>query len=263
MTTMIDMTDARIKRGDRTILSDVSVQASRGEFIGVVGPNGAGKTTLLRTIAGLMPPASGTVRLDGDIVHSLSPQTRASKLSYLPQGRELNWDMDVEAIVGLGRFQTNPGGRLTGLDREAIDRSLTVTGIAELRHCPAATLSGGEAARMHLARALAAEAPVILADEPTAALDPRHQIEIMGLLARTAVDGALIIAALHDLSLARQFCTRIIVLSEGCVRSDGSPADVLTPELLANVFAIKSEWRDGAVAVMPVGGAPAAGRRRQ
>ncbi len=263
MMAMIDVMRASIKRGEQTILSDISLEANKGEFIGIIGPNGAGKTTLLRTIAGLIPPASGIVRLGGDIVHLLPPQTRAARLSYLPQGRELNWDMNVEAIVSLGRFQSNPGGKLTSVDREAIDRSLTVTGIAELRYCSASTLSGGEAARMHLARALAADAPVILADEPTAALDPRHQIEIMGLLARTADDRALVIAALHDLSLARQFCTRIIVLSEGCVRSDGPPADVLTPELLANVFAIRSEWRDGALAVMPVGGAPAAARRRQ
>lgn len=261
MTTIINVTGASVMHGERTILSDISLAAAAGDFIGVVGPNGAGKTTLLRMMAGLTPPEKGTVTLGGDNVHALSPQARAARLSYLPQGRELHWDMNVEAIVSLGRFATNPGGKMRSVDLDAIDRALSATGIAGLRHCRASTLSGGEAARMHLARVLAAQTPAMLADEPTAALDPRHQIEIMGLLARAAATGALVIAALHDLGLARQFCTRIIALNAGRVRSDGAPAEVLTPELIADVFAIRSEWRDGALSVLPVGGAPASVRR--
>ncbi|MFZ5616413.1 MAG: ABC transporter ATP-binding protein, partial [Pseudomonadota bacterium] len=204
-----------IRRGEAILVDGVSFCAARGEFIGVVGPNGAGKSTLLRALAGLDRSASGSVTIGGIPIGSMTPAGRARARAYLPQIRETNWAMTAEAVVGLGRFAYGAPHRLGPADRAAVERALVATDSTSFRRRVASTLSGGEEARIHLARALAAEAPILIADEPTAALDLKHALSIISTLRTQADGGGLVIAALHDLDLARRHCTRIIALDRG------------------------------------------------
>lgn len=225
-------------RGSAALISDVTFSAEGGEFIGLAGPNGAGKTTLLRALAGLEIPAGGRAVVDGRDIRALGPRDRARTISYLPQAREVAWAITAEAVAALGRFAYGSPARLGGEDRAAVTRALGLTGADGFRSRTMPTLSGGEQARVHLARALAAETPVLLADEPTAALDPKHQQAIMGALRARADSGAIVIAALHDLRLAARWCTRLIVMQSGRIAADGAASDVLTPTLVEDVFGV-------------------------
>ncbi|PQA88597.1 ABC transporter ATP-binding protein [Hyphococcus luteus] len=234
----------------RRILNDISMSAREGEFIGLIGPNGAGKSTLLRTAAGLLPVEAGTRRLAGAAMETLSPRERARALSYLPQTRPLYWAMPVRSLVALGRFAW--GNPLTedARDAEAVDCALAACGAGHLADRPASELSGGELSRVHLARALAGETPLLLADEPAAALDPAHQLSVMQLLRAKAEEGKAVIAALHDLTLAARYCTRIVMVHEGGVAADGAPKDVLTDDQLQQVFRIRARFdAEGGLAI--------------
>ncbi len=230
-----------VRKGDCALLTDVSMAAHGGEFIGLVGPNGAGKTTLLRALAGLEPATAGALAVDGGALGALSPRERARKIAYLPQTRDVAWAITAEAVASLGRFAYGAPSRLGSADRAAVDSALLATGAEAFRGRTMTTLSGGEQARVHLARAFAAGTPILLVDEPTAALDPRHQRAIMVALGAKAAAGALVIAALHDLRLARRHCTRIIVLDCGRVAADDAAARALTATLLATVFGVGAE----------------------
>ena len=231
-------TEIAILRSGRKVLDSVSLLAAGGEFVALIGPNGAGKTTLLKALAGLEAPAKGHVTINGAEAHALAPRRRARLVSYLPQAREVAWAITAEAVVALGRFAYGTPQRLSPGDRAAVDRALAATDAEIFRVRTMPTLSGGEHARVHLARALAAETPLLLADEPTAALDPRHANAIMGALAAKAEAGGLVIAALHDLRLAQRFCTRTVVLDLGAVIADDAPGNALTPALLHKVFGV-------------------------
>lgn len=187
-----------------------------GEFVGLVGPNGAGKTTLLRAALGLLP---ATGRRD------------LAKAAFLPQMREIAWPMPVDRVVALGND-----------DPAAVERAIVRMELQPLRHRRADALSGGEEARVLIARALAQEVPLLLADEPIAGLDPAAQIAAMEVFAEKAKAGA-VIASIHDLGLAARFCTRLVVIGAGRIVADGPPA-VLTPDLLARVFGIRAWFRD-------------------
>ncbi len=226
------------KRGGVTLIEGISLTASGGEFIGLVGPNGAGKTTLLRALSGAAAKTEGRVAINGTDLRMLIPRERARRLAYLPQIREVAWAMTAEAVVALGRFAWGSPSRLAEADRAAVARALALTGAEALRTRTMPTLSGGEQARVHLARALAAEAPILLADEPTAALDPKHARAIMAALRAKADGGGLVMAASHDLRLAERWCTRIVVMSAGRIAADG-PADLaLTPPVMETVFGV-------------------------
>lgn len=224
-----------IREGAR-LVNDVSIDATGGEFIGIVGPNGAGKSTLLRALVGM--DGGKSVLVDGVPFTELGLRDRARKIAYLPQAREVFWAITAEAVVSLGRFAFGAGRRLGPADRAAVAAALAATDSGSFRARVASTLSGGEQARIHLARALAAETPILIADEPTAALDLKHALSILKVMRSKADAGALVIAAIHDLALARSFCTRMIVLNEGRVMADGSPAEILTPDLLEAVFGV-------------------------
>lgn len=232
-----------VARAGRRILERTSFQASGGEFIGLVGPNGAGKSTLLRALCGLEALESGAVSLAGADVRRTDPAALARLRAYLPQQRELAWNRSVAAVVALGRFAYGSSVRLSDADSEAVSRALAATGMLALRDRDAFTLSGGEAARMHLARALAAETPALFADEPTSSLDPRHQVAIMDVLSAKAAGGGLVIAALHDLDLALRCCTRIIAMNEGRIVADGPAAQALDEARLAEVFGVVRDAR--------------------
>lgn len=233
-----------IRRGGADLLHSVCMTARAGEFIGVVGPNGAGKTTLLRAVVGLEKADAGSVSLNGASVLEMPSKARAKTTAYLPQEREVHWAVTAEAVVSLGRFAYGSPGRLGPSDRAAVERALAATQAQSFRSRVVSTLSGGEQARIHLARALAAETPVVVADEPTAALDLRHALSIAEILRARADAGGLVIAAIHDLNLAQRFCTRVIVLNEGRLVADGAPIDALSDNQIASVFGVSvSDFR--------------------
>ena len=217
----------------RPVLRDVSLRIGAGEFVGLLGPNGAGKTSLMRAALGLVP-ASGHSSLA-----ALPARERARAVAWMPQQREIAWPIPVERLVALGRIPHLPaGGRLSPPDRAKVDDAIGRMGLEGFRQRAASRLSGGEQARALLARALAQDTPLLMADEPVAGLDPAHQISTMRAFADLARDGRAVLVSLHDLGLAARHCTRLVLLAEGGLLADGPPADVLTPELMARAFGI-------------------------
>jgi iron complex transport system ATP-binding protein len=230
-----------VKLTGRVVLTDVSLALASGHLVALVGPNGAGKTTLLRALAGLVT-SSGTVHVSGDALSSLSLRERARRFGYLPQGHIVYWPLPARDIVALGRYPhgaTDPA-RLTAKDAEAVRRAMRATDVMEFSERRVTELSGGERSRVALARVLAVEAPVILADEPTASLDPRHQIDVMKNLRTAADDGTLVIVVTHDLGLAARFADTVLVLSDGRLVSQGAPAEALSEQIVAQVFRISA-----------------------
>jgi iron complex transport system ATP-binding protein len=244
----------RVRLGGRVIIDDVSFSLPRQCLAALVGPNGAGKTTLLRALAGLIP-AEGSMRLGDEPLASLGIRERARRFAYLPQGHVIHWQLPVRDIVALGRYPhgaTDPS-RLAPHDAQAIERAMLATETTALAERPVTEISGGERSRVVLARVLAVEAPVILADEPTASLDPHYQIEVMRLLRRAADAGTLVIAVTHDIGLAARFADTVLVLAQGRLVAAGPSEDALAPAVLADVFrvdAFRGE-RDGKPVIVP------------
>jgi iron complex transport system ATP-binding protein len=230
----------RVLRGRRAVLDGVSLALAAGQVTAILGPNGAGKTTLVRALAGVLTPQAGRVTLDGVALAAMAPDARAGRIAYLPQGRDAAWNMRAGDIVALGRFHAR---RLltpmSAADHAAIARAMDEADVAGLADRGVKTLSGGEFARVLLARALAVEAPVILADEPVAGLDPAHQLRVMAALQRRAAEGAAVAIVMHDLTLAAQFCDRIVLLADGRVAADGAPDAVLTEDILFGVYGVR------------------------
>ena len=225
----------------RAVLHDVSLALPSGRLVGLVGPNGAGKTTLLRALAGLVP-SEGTVHVGGDALSALSLRERARRFGYLPQGHMVHWPLPARDIVALGRYPhgaTDPA-RLTPADAEAVARAMRIADVVDFAERPVTELSGGERSRVALARVLAVEAPVILADEPTSSLDPRHQIDVLKTLRLATGKGALVIVVTHDLGLAARFADTILVLSDGRLVSQGAPMEALSEQIMADVFRIRA-----------------------
>jgi iron complex transport system ATP-binding protein len=225
--------------GRRRVVDGVSARFHRGEIVGIIGPNGAGKSTLVRAMLGLVPASGGSVQLDGTDISRLSPRDMAKKLAYLPQGQTLHWPLAVERLVALGRLpHLAPLSRIGPEDRAAVAEAMARADVGHLSGRIATELSGGERARVMLARALAVEAAGLVVDEPLAALDPGHQIDVMELLIREARGGALIVVVLHDLSMAARYCDRLMLMDTGRIVAEGSPAEVLTAERLRAVYGI-------------------------
>ena len=242
-----------VKLSGRAVLNDISLSLSSGHLVALVGPNGAGKTTLLRALAGLVP-SHGAIHVGGDALTSLTLRERARRFAYLPQGHVVHWPLPARDIVALGRYPhgaTDPA-RLTPKDTEAVLRAMQATDTIEFSARRVTELSGGERSRVALARVLAVEAPVILADEPTASLDPRHQFDVMKSLRAAAGKGVLVIVVTHDLGLAARFADTVLVLSEGRLVSRGAPAQALSEQIMGDVFRIsayRAEYQREAVIV--------------
>jgi iron complex transport system ATP-binding protein len=226
------------------VFRDVSFAIRAGELVGLCGPNGAGKSTLLRLMLGLHAPSAGSVTLAGTALATLSRRQIARHAALLPQDAPADVPLSVREAVALGRLPHL--GRLqpeTAADVAAVARALEATDTASLAERPLTELSGGERHRVHLARALAQEAPLLLLDEPIAGLDIAHQLAAMDLLRATADANRAVVVALHDLALAARRCDRILLLAGGALSADATPAEVLTADTLARVFGVRADVR--------------------
>jgi iron complex transport system ATP-binding protein len=207
----------------------------------LVGPNGAGKTTLLRALAGLQP-STGDIIVAGTALADLSLRERAKRFGYLPQGHLVHWPLVAKDVVALGRYPhggTDPA-RLAPADEAAVQRAMEATDTVGFADRIVTELSGGERSRVALARVLAVEAPIVLADEPTASLDPRYQLDVMTNLRRTADQGVLVIVVTHDLGLAARFADTVLVMSDGRLVAQAAPAQALSDAILADVFRVST-----------------------
>lgn len=250
----IDATGLHLALGGRPVLAGIDLTLAPGELVGLIGPNGAGKTTLLRVLAALQAPDAGTVRYDGLPARQVGRDALARGLAVLMQGDEVQWPLRADHLVALGRLPHRRFlGGLSAADEAAVARALDAADAAHLRLRTVGTLSAGERMRVLFARALAVEAPMLFADEPVAALDPFHQLQIMELLQGRARAGAGVLVVLHDLALAGRFCDRLVLLQGGRVLADGAPDSVLTDDHLRRAYAVEVQRgeRDGIGYVLP------------
>jgi iron complex transport system ATP-binding protein len=237
------------------VLRGLDAVAQPAELTAIIGPNGAGKTTLLRALAGLLLPDGGAALLDGRPSIEWSPRDLAQAVAYLPQERLVHWALTARVVVGLGRLPYRPlGTGESDADRAAVAAALAATDAAHLADRPVTELSGGELARVLMARALAQEPRALLADEPAAGLDPAHQLTLFRHLSALAASGRTVVVALHDLSLAARFCHSLILVHEGRTLAAGPPQDVLRPEHLAAAYGISARYAmlDGVPVVLPL-----------
>lgn len=220
-----------VTRGQCPVVDSVSLTVESGECVGLIGPNGAGKTTLLRAALGLLPHRGRSS------LATLSARDRARAAAWLPQSREIAWPVTVETLVALGRLPHD--SRAGRVQARAVETALDRMELAAFRHRKATELSGGEQARVLIARALAQDAPLLLADEPVAGLDPASQIFTLQVFEALASEGHAVLVSLHDLTLAARHCTRLVLLDRGRVAADGPPLEVLTEARLAEVFHLR------------------------
>jgi iron complex transport system ATP-binding protein len=238
----------------KQVLHDVTLALSGGGLIALVGPNGAGKSTLLKTLAGLVSPNQGKIELDGETLKSISPLQRARTIAYLPQSRVVHWPLPVRAIVSLGRLPYQATGINAAADQAAIAAAMATMDVTQFAARSVLDLSGGEQARVLMARALAQQAPILLADEPTAGLDPAHQLQLFEALQRTALAGATVVVATHDLSLAARFATTVVVMHEGRVAAVAPPEQAFSQTTLRDVYGITAKLVDinGVPVIVPI-----------
>ncbi|MAE90786.1 MAG: ABC transporter [Pelagibaca sp.] len=227
-----------VKRGPCPVVDSVSLEIAPGECVGLIGPNGAGKTTLMRAALGLMKHEGRSSLTD------LPARDRARAAAWLPQAREIAWPVTVETLVALGRLPHD--SRAGDLRAEAVLRALDRMSLTAFAQRRATELSGGEQARVLIARALAQEAPLLMADEPIAGLDPAAQIATLRVFQDLAEEGHAVLVSLHDLTLAARHCTRLILLDRGRIAADGPPLEVLSEARLAEVFHLRGHMLDTA-----------------
>jgi iron complex transport system ATP-binding protein len=234
----LELDGVRVRLGGRRVLDGASAKIAPGTFVAVCGPNGAGKSTLLRAALGLVPLEGGRIAVAGNDPHRLSPEQRAERIAYLPQERRIAWGVSALAVAALGAVRA-PREEAEARAREALAR----VGMAALADRSVFDMSGGERARVLLARLLATRAPVLVLDEPVAGLDPEAQLLTLDVLREEiAQRGATVVATLHDLSLVGRCADRVLLLDEGCVVADGCFQDALDVQALRRVFHLEAEW---------------------
>lgn len=217
-------------------LAAVSTALAPGRITAICGPNGAGKSSLLECLAGLLRPDHGAVMLDGAPLADLHPRERARAIGYLPQTGEVAWDVAVRSLVALGRLphgDARPG---------PVEAALAALDLLDHAGRAVSRLSGGERARVLLARVMAGEPRWILADEPLAALDLAHQLALLGHLRREADKGTGVVLVLHDLALAMNHADSVLVLDRGALVADGAPEGALAEDVIASVWGVPARW---------------------
>ncbi len=236
-----------VRLGGRAVLDEVDARLRSGRVTAILGPNGAGKSTLLKAAVALLPASGGQVRLGDDPVVGLEPRARARAIGYLPQEGAAHWNMLGGELVALGRLpHRSPFAAPSAEDDAAVDRALAATDTTAFADRPVGELSGGERARILLARALAGEPCWLLADEPLASLDPAHQVDLLGRLRAFARQGRGVAIVLHDLVHAQRAADDVLLLHQGRVVAFGPAAEVLTPDAIGAVFGVRVvEARDG------------------
>ncbi|MFE7098187.1 heme ABC transporter ATP-binding protein [Streptomyces erythrochromogenes] len=254
-TSLAEAVDLHVRLGQREVLAGIDLSARAGEVLALVGPNGAGKSTLLGALAADLPAASGEVRIDGRPVGDWSAPDLALRRSVLPQSAALSFPFPVEEVVRMGRAPW-AGTPFAEADEEAVATAMAAAEVTEFAARPFSALSGGERARVALARVLAQRAPLLLLDEPTAALDLRHQELVLRICRERAGAGDAVVVVLHDLGLAAAYADRAAVLHDGRIAADGPPAEVFEDALLSRVYRQPVEVlphpRTGAPLVVPV-----------
>lgn len=234
----VEFDDVTVVLGGTEVVHGASLTVEPGTVVGLVGPNGSGKSSLLRTLYRAVRPSRGTVRIDGADVRTLSGRQHARQVAVMLQDPHTDFDLSVHEVVLLGRAPHHASfGRDTADDLRIAEDAMRRTGIEDLAGRMVATLSGGQRQRVMLARALTQQSPVLVLDEPSNHLDIRHQLELMSTVRGL---GRTVIAALHDLNLAAQYCDRVVVLDAGTVVADGPPAVSFTPELIQAVFGVEA-----------------------
>ncbi|MFP9193508.1 heme ABC transporter ATP-binding protein [Natrialbaceae archaeon A-CW1-1] len=234
---LVHVENLEVAYGSLSVLEDVSVDISRGEFVGLVGPNGAGKTTLLRALSGAITPSSGRVRIDGTRIDAVNSRASSRLVGVVPQNTSLSFSFDVRSVVEMGRYaHRSRFAPPSQADREHVDRALERTRTLQFADRQIDAVSGGERQRVLLARAIAQDTPLLLLDEPTASLDVNHQVETLELARDLIDDGRTIVAAIHDLDLAARYCDRLLLVADGAICADGDPDTVLTADMLDQTF---------------------------
>ena len=237
---LLTLTDLTVLRGICPVVDQATLAVASGEVVGLIGPNGAGKTTLMRAALGLLPHG-GRSSLD-----DIPAAQRARNVAWLPQSREIAWPVTVETLVMLGRVpHLSAGQRPSDADRAAVTEALEAMDLITFRSRAATELSGGEQARVLIARALAQQTPLILADEPVAGLDPGHQIATMQAFRTLAAEGTATLVSLHDLGLAARHCDRLVLMDRGRIVAEGRPEFVLKRENLRDTFGITAHLSVG------------------
>ena len=244
---MLAAENLTIRRGGARVITDLSAQLARGEITAIVGPNGAGKSSLLLALAGLLKPAVGAVVLEQRALGLIPARERARRIGYLPQSPDIAWDVAAEKLIALGRLPYGDDGSA------AIERAIAALALDPLRTRPVSQLSGGERARVLLARVLAGEPEWLLVDEPLAALDLAHQISLIGHLKACTRAGQGVALVLHDLAQAMNHAARVLVLKDGALIADGPPQDALSPGIIQQVWGVQVRWLGdrGAKALVP------------
>ncbi|MCJ0867954.1 heme ABC transporter ATP-binding protein [Streptomyces sp. AP-93] len=252
---LAEVTDLRVRLGGREVLAGIGLTVRAGEVLALVGPNGAGKSTLLAALSADLPAAAGEVRIDGRPVGDWPAPELALRRAVLPQSAALAFPFPVEDVVRMGRAPW-AATELADSDEEAVASAMAATEVTGFAARPFSALSGGERARVALARVLAQRAPLLLLDEPTAALDLRHQELVLRICRERAAAGDGVVVVLHDLGLAAAYADRVAVLHEGRIAVDGPPAEVFEDGLLSRVYRQSVEVlphpRTGAPLVVPV-----------
>lgn len=237
MTPLVEMQQCTIRFGKRAVVSAVDLRADGGAFIALIGPNGAGKSTLLRAISGLIPVASGAIRLNGVDVTTMTALQRAHLVAMVPQQTIMPIGFTVQDVVGMARYAFRPWyAGPTADDTNAIANAMQYCDVTQFATIDASKLSGGEQQRVAVARAIAQDTRVLILDEATAHLDLHHQSAIMRIVRDLTRQGVLVIAAMHDVNLAAATATHMIILDEGVVAAQGAPRDVLHHDILERVY---------------------------
>ncbi|WP_287977162.1 ABC transporter ATP-binding protein [Sphingomonas sp.] len=246
--------DLTVSLGGRPVLHGVDVALRRGRVTAILGPNGAGKSSLLKAAAGLLPPRTGTVTLGDRGIGTMGERERAQTIGYLPQDATVHWNLHAGDLVALGRLPYRARFAAPSQDdRAAIAAAMAATETGDLSDRPVASLSGGERARVLLARVLAGRPRWLLADEPLASLDPAHQIDLLDRLRGLAAEGVGVAVVLHDLAQAARIADDVVLMRDGRVAAAGTAAEILSPEMIAAVFDVTVARLPESRIVVPVG----------